>query len=129
MQVAELRKRLITRIERVAADGDEEETALVMAFARAVLVATAGNRADEEVSPQELSVRTQTAALITGYHREYVRNLVRHGELSATKSNGELQIPLADIAEHMSKEPRSGHPVHPSLARWREMTVEVKLQQ
>jgi hypothetical protein len=129
MQVAELRKRLITRIERVAAHGDEEETALVMAFARAILVALAPNSADEEVSLQELSVGTQTAALIMGYHREYVRALVRGGELSATKSNGELQIPLAEIAEHVSKELRFVHPVHPSLARWREMEVLVQLQQ
>ena len=129
MQVEELRNRLITRIESVVAEGDEEETAQVMAFARAILVALAPNNADEEVSLQELSVGTQTASLIMGYHREYLRALVRRGELSATKSNGELQIPLAEIAKHLYKEPRFGYHVHPSLDRWREMTVEVKHQQ
>ena len=129
MQVAELRKRLITRIERVAADGDEEETAQVMAYARAILVALAGNPIDEEVSLQDLRVGTRTAALIMGYHREYLRALARGGELSATKSNGELQIPLAKIAEHMSKERCIAHPVHTSHSWWREMTTEVKFQQ
>lgn len=129
MQVAELRKRLITRIERVAADGDEEETAQVMAFARAILVALAENRVDDEVSLQDLRVGTRTAALIMGYHREYLRALARGGELSATKSNGELQIPLAQIAEHVSKERSHVHRVHTSRSRWSEMTVELSLQQ
>lgn len=132
MRVVELRRRLISRIERIVAEGDEDETALVLSYARAILVALARNGPDDEVSLQEAAIGTDTAALILGLHREYVRALVRHGRLSATKSNGELQIPLAEIAEHIShiSEERSApHLGHKSRSWWREMTYEVKLRQ
>ncbi len=128
MQVEELRNRLVARIQAVAAEGDEEETAQVMAFARAILVALAESRPDEEVSLQQLRVGTRTAALIMGYHREYLRALVRRDELSATKSNGELQIPLSEIANHISKERIVGDPVHRSLSLLEGTSFEVKLQ-
>ncbi len=129
MKVEEIRNRLIDRIQAVAAGGDEEETARSMAFARAILVALTPKRADEDAYLQQLSVGTRTAALITGYHREYVRELVRRGELSATRSNGELQIPLAEIADHLSRSVGFGHPVHRSLSLLEKLTSEVKLRQ
>ena len=128
MQVAELRSRLISRIERVVAEGDEEETALVLAYARAILVALARNGPDEEVSLGEAAVGTETAALIMGLHREYVRALVRHGGLSATKTNGELHIPLAGIVDRMSRELRSVASVPVPGIHWEHMKVEVELQ-
>ncbi len=99
MLVGELRRTLIERVEQVAAEGDEEVAAQVLTHARTILVALAGHPGDEEVSLQELTVGTQTAALIMGLHREYVRSLVRGGRLSATKTNGEFQIPLSAVAD------------------------------
>ena len=129
MRVAELRRRLISRIERVVAEGDEEETALVLAYARAILVALAGNAPDDEVSLRETVVGTDTAALILGLHREYVRELARRGELPATKTNGELNIPLAGIVDRMSRELRSVASVPVPSIQWEHMKVEVELRQ
>ena len=100
MQVTELRRRLVDRVAKVATEPDEEATAIALTHVRAILVALAGRPDDDEVSLDGLTVGTQTAALIMGLHREYVRTLVRGGQLSATKTNGEFQIPLSDVADH-----------------------------
>ena len=100
MLVSELRRTLIERVEQVAAEKDEEVAAQVLTHARTILVALAGHPGDEEVSLQELTVGTQTAALIMGMHRESVRSLVRQGRLAATKTNGEFQIPLSAVADY-----------------------------
>ena len=105
MLVAELRRTLIERVGQVAAEEDEEVAAQVLTHARTILVALARRPGDEEVSLQELTVGTQTAALIMGMHRESVRSLVRHGRLPATKTNGEFQIPLSAVADYKSKTP------------------------
>lgn len=101
MLVAELRRKLIEKVEQVATEESEEEAAIVLTHIRAILVALAGRPGNEGVSLQELRVGTQTAAVIMGLHREYVRTLVRSGRLSATKTNGEFQVALSDIANHM----------------------------
>ena len=101
MLVAELRQKLIEKVERVATEEGEEAAAMVLTHARAILIALAGRPGNEEVSLQELRVGTQTAALIMGLHREYVRALVRSGRLSATKTNGEFQVALSDISNQM----------------------------
>ena len=121
MLVGELRQALIKKVEQVAAEKDEEVAAQVLTHARTILVALAGRPSDENVSLQELTVGTQTAALIMGVHRESVRSLVRQGRLSATKTNGEFQIPLSDVADYKLK---------PPLLRWgsvRNPALEVTL--
>lgn len=101
MLVAELRRKLIAKVEQVATEESEEAAAIVLTHIRAILVALAGRPGNEEVSLQELKVGTQTAALIMGLHREYIRALVRSGRLPATKTNGEFQVALSDISNHM----------------------------
>ena len=107
MLVHELRRTLLERVEHVAAKSDEEVAAQVLTHARTILVALAGHPGDEEVSLQELTVGTQTAALIMGMHRESVRSLVRQGRLPGTKTNGEFQIPLSAVADYKLKTPPS----------------------
>ena len=101
MLVAELRRKLIEKVEQVATEESEEAAAIVLTHARAILIALAGHPGNEEVSLQELRVGTQTAAVIMGLHREYIRALARAGQLSATKTNGEFQIALSDISNQM----------------------------
>ena len=117
MLVGELRQALIKKMEQVAAEKDEEVAAQVLTHARTILVALAGRPSDENVSLQELTVGTQTAALIMGVHRESVRSLVRQGRLSATKTNGEFQIPLSAVADYKLKTPplRWGSVRNPAL--------------
>lgn len=102
MRVAELRKRLIDKVEQAATYGDEAAATLVLTNARAALIALAGRPEDEEVSLQDMTVGTYTAALILGMHREYVRMLVRTGQLKATKDNGEHQLLLSDVMEYLT---------------------------
>ncbi len=132
MLVGQLRRTLIERVEQVAAERDEEVAAQVLTHARTILVALAGRPGDEEVSLQELTVGTQTAALIMGLHREYVRSLVRGGRLSATKTNGEFQIPLSAVADLMRTEAdyRTARKVKTLPSEWWSVgnpTLEVKL--
>ena len=97
MIVTDLRQRLVARVDEAAEGGDEMAIATVLAFSRAVLIALARQPADGEVDMEDLEVGTATAATILGLHPEYVRFLVRHDKLTATKENGELRILLSDI--------------------------------
>ena len=99
MQVSEVRRRLLEKIDETASAGDEDEVAAVLSLARAALVALAEHPRDTEVTLQELTVGTKTAAVILGLHPEYVRHLVRRGRLQATKEHGELRIPLSHIGD------------------------------
>ena len=106
MQVADLRQRLIAKVTEASATQDEEATARVLAYVRAVLVALTTHPADGELDLQELSVGTRTAALILGLHPEYVRSLIRNKALSATKQNGEFSIRLSDVVGLMESTTR-----------------------
>ena len=98
MLVSDLRQRLVAKVGEVAGGGwDEKTIGAVLAYSRAVLVALARHNGDRDVDIEELRVGTATAATILGLHPEYVRFLVRHEELEATKENGEFRIPLSDI--------------------------------
>lgn len=99
MLVTELRQKMLEKVAQVSGQGDEATTATVLAYARAALIALAGHPGDQEVTLQDLTVGTRTAALILTLHPEYVRLLIRTGRLQANKENGEYQIGLAHIAE------------------------------
>ena len=103
MLVADLRRRLSEKVEEVAASGDEEGTAIGLTCVRAVLVALAGHPGDADVDLQGLTVGSARASLILGLHPEYVRSLIRRGELRATKENGEFSIAISDLVDYMAK--------------------------
>ena len=115
MQVDELRQKLIAKIHESAAKGDEQDVAAVMSHARAALIALTHHPANGAVALQDLTVNTSTAALILGRHPEYVRYLIRQGQLPATKENGGFRIRLPVIADFLAvgmqaKQPGMGSP-------------------
>ena len=115
MLVNEIRKSLVESVGRVAAGGDEVAVAMALSHTRAILVALANYPDDEQVSLEDLTVRTDTAATILGLHREYVRNLVRAGQLPAKKLNGEFEILLSEVAGYALRTSiRKGDPSSPS---------------
>jgi hypothetical protein len=99
MLTTDLRQRLLEKVQEAAAGGDEETVSMVLTYARAALIALARYPGYAEVSLPGLVVGTRTAALILGMHPEYVRSLIRHGQIQAAKENGEFQIRLTDVVE------------------------------
>lgn len=97
MRVAAIRQRVLEKVREVAASGDEEATARIMDYARAVLVALAPLAEVEDVDLEKLTVGTATAAHILSLHPEYLRNLLRNNAIKATKENGEYQIAFPDL--------------------------------
>ena len=107
MLVADLRQRVLEKVEQAATGGDEDSAAIALAHARAVLVALARHREDEDLTLQNLAVGTGTAALILGLHPEYVRWLIRQDLLPATKENAEFRIALSAVSDFMVTKRRS----------------------
>ena len=97
MRVAEIRQRVLEKVREVAAGGDEEATAKIMDYSRAVLVALASYGAEEDVNLEKLTVGTTTAAHILSLHPEYVRDLVRRNVIKAIKENGEYRIAFPNL--------------------------------
>ena len=117
MLVAELRQRMLERVELAAEAGDEGTAAVVLTHTRAALIALAQYPADSEIALRDLKVGTGTAALILGLHPEYVRHLIRRGRLESTKENGEHRILLAEIADFAATGLRSVSSVDEALAK------------
>ena len=101
MHVDELRRRLLDRVQDVAATGDEGATARITSYARALLVSIARHPAEADVNVEDLAIGTRTAALILAMHPEYIRYLIRSKHLGATKTDGEFSIPLAEVVRFM----------------------------
>ena len=112
MRVSELRRRVVEKIAQVTASGDEETTARVMEFSRALLLALASHAPDWEVDLEGMTVKTGTAARILGMHQEYVRELVRKRRLNASKDNGEFHIPLSEVISFQTRSPRLKRRTH-----------------
>ncbi len=101
MLVGELRQRLNAKVGQVAVGGDQEEIAMVMEYARAVLIALAQQPDDAEFYLPNAAMDTKTAALILGVHPEHLRYIIRREQLPAIKENGEYRIALPDIVDFM----------------------------
>ena len=114
MRVAEVRGRVVEKLEEASASGDEELAAQVSNFSTTVLIALTAYDADAEVDLQALSIKTSTAARILGMSQEYVRELVRGKTLNATKKNGEFRIPLSAVVSFQARATaRHGRPGAP----------------
>lgn len=121
MRADGLRRRVLKKVSEVAAEGDEEALSSVLEFSHALLLAVASAAPDEDVELEGLTVRSGTAARILALHQEYVRELVRKGEMKATKYNGEFQIPLSEVIGFQAKaqeitSPASHAHQHPKAA-------------
>ena len=97
MKVATVRRRLAVRLQEALESGDVEALCRVTGYVRAVGVALAPYVGDDEVDLAHLTVDSQQAAHILGYHREHVRRLVRREALAAEKEGNEYRIPLTPV--------------------------------
>jgi len=97
MKVAAARRGLAARLQEALESGDVETVCRVTGYVRAVGVALAPYAGDEDVDIASLTVNSQQAAHILGYHREHVRRLVRQEALPAGKEGNEYRIPLAPV--------------------------------
>ena len=97
MKVATVRRRLAVRLQEALESADAEALCRVTGYVRAVGVALAPYSGDEDVDVARLTVDSQQAAHIFGYHREHVRRLVRREALEAEKEGNEYRIPLASV--------------------------------
>ena len=119
MRVEELRRRVLDRMTEVVVEGDEEMLSRVLEFSRALLLALASHPADADVDLDGLTLRSGTAARILALHQEYVRELIRKGDLKATKENGEFQIPLSEVIGFHARAMKRISPVsHGHGMRW-----------
>lgn len=126
MRVSEVRQRVLGKVQEVAVSGDEEATAKIVDYARAVLVALAPIAEGEDVDLEGLGVGTATAARILSLHTEYVREMIRRGYLKAEKQDGEFRIKFPDLLEFAARRmrDRTGPPatwasVRKALGPWR----------
>ena len=103
MRVEDIRRRVLERVTEVVAEGDEEMLSRVLEFSRALLLTLASRPPDGEVDLDGLTLKSGTAARILALHQEYVRELIRRGDLKAAKENGEFQIPLAEVIRFQAK--------------------------
>jgi excisionase family DNA binding protein len=97
MKVATVRRRLAVRLQEALESGDVEALCRVTGYVRAVGVALAPCAGDDEVDLAHLTVDSEQAAHILGYHREHVRRLVRQEALAAEKVGNEYRIPLTAV--------------------------------
>jgi hypothetical protein len=97
VKVATVRRRLAARFQEALESGDAEAVCRVTGYVRAVGVALAPYSADDEVDVAHLTVDSEQAAHIFGYHREHVRRLVRQQALAAEKEGNEYRIPLTSL--------------------------------
>jgi excisionase family DNA binding protein len=97
MKVATVRRRLADRLQEALESGDVEALCRVTGYVRAVGVALVPYSGDDEVDLTHLTVNSEQAAQILGYHREHVRRLVRQEALAAEKQGNEYRIPLAPV--------------------------------
>jgi len=97
MKVATVRRRLAARLEEALELGDVDAVCRVTDYVRAIGAALAPYAGEDEVDLGRLTVDSQQAASILGYHREHVRRLLRGEALEAEKEGNEYRIPLSSV--------------------------------
>ncbi len=128
MRVDELRRRIIQKLQEVAARGDEESMAKVLDHSRAVLLAVASRTDDDEVDLAELKLTVKTAASILGVEEVYVQEFIRRGYLQAQKENDEYGVPFSEVVNFQSRVLKIIRPsayfmrMHPHGGRWMRQT-------
>jgi excisionase family DNA binding protein len=97
VKVATARRRLAARLQEALESGHAQSVCRVTGYVRAMGVALAPYSGDDEVDVAHLTVDSEQAAHILGYHREHVRRLVRQETLPAEKEGNEYRIPLTSV--------------------------------
>lgn len=97
MKVGVLRERIVAALASGLHRPEPEVVALTADRTKAMGVALAGHRDDDEVDVEELEVTTARAAAILGFHPEHVRRLIRSGRLRSRRSGGDFRIRLNDL--------------------------------
>ena len=97
MRVGLLRERIVAALATGLHRPEPEVVALTADRTKAMAVALAGRRDDEEVEVEDLEVTTARAAAILGFHREHVRRLIRGGRLRARREGGDFRVRLNDL--------------------------------
>jgi excisionase family DNA binding protein len=97
MKVGVLRERIVAALAAGAHRPEPEAVALTADRTKAMAVALAGMRDDEEVEVADLDVSTFRAAAILGFHPEHVRRLIRTGRLRGRRIGGDYRIRLNDL--------------------------------
>ncbi len=118
VKAGQIRERVLAKVREATQARDEEATAKVMEYARAVLVALAPHDDGDDVDLERLTLTTGTAARVLGLHPEYVRELIRRGYLPAAKDNGEFRVALPDVIEFMVNRVQGREGPPPSTAAW-----------
>jgi len=97
VRVGLLRERIVAALATGLHRPEPEVVALTADRTKAMAVALAGRRDDEEVEVEDLEVTTARAAAILGFHPEHVRRLIRGGRLRARREGGDFRVRLNDL--------------------------------
>ena len=97
MKVATVRRRLAARLQEALESGDGDTVCRVTDYVRAIGAALAPYGGNDDVDLVALTVDSQQAAFILGYHREHIRRLLRNEALEAEKEGNEYRIPLTSV--------------------------------
>ncbi len=97
MKVSTARRRLAHRVGRALESGSAEEVCRIADYVKALGVALASRKAGEEVNLGSLTLNSDEAARVLGYHREHVRRLARQALIEAEKEGNELRIPITSV--------------------------------
>src|SRR3989304_5155751 len=97
MRVSTARRGLAARFRKALESGDLEEISRIADFVKAVGVSLAGRKGEEDVDLASLTVSTEEAGHILGYHREHVRRLIRNALIKGEKERNQLRIPVTSI--------------------------------
>jgi excisionase family DNA binding protein len=97
MKVGVLRERIVAALAAGLHRPEPEVVALTADRTKAMAVALAGHRDDDEVEVETLEVSTKLAAAILGFHPEHVRRLIRTGRLRARRVGGDFRVRVNDL--------------------------------
>ena len=97
MKVSMARRRLAERLRKALESGSVEEVCRIADYVKAVGAALASRKPGEEVELASLTVNSEAASRILGYHREHVRRLAREALIEVVKERNQIRIPIASV--------------------------------
>ena len=127
MRVSTARRRLADRIHDAMKSGSVEEVCRIAEYVKAVGAALAARKAREEVDLASLTVSTEEAGHILGYHREHVRRLIRNALIKGEKERNQLRIPIWSIVAALEgRVPASARIRMADFSQWFHLVVRPK---
>ena len=127
MRVSTARRGLAARFRKALESGDLEEISRIADYVKAVGVALAGRKGEEDVDLASLTVSTEEAGHILGYHREHVRRLIRNALIKGEKERNQLRIPIWSIVAALEgRVPASARIRMADFSQWFHLVVRPK---